>query len=326
VWDLTLGLLRGRHVTLQRAIASGLPSAFRDVIASERPSLVILGRGFGGPFIEIAKKSGALVVLEADESLINYNESVLGSKASRAARLRAALDLLAVRRMEPRDFTRADQVWLSNKNELDGVQASLPNANLRLIPSVAPPTAFEPPGPVLAVALIGWFRHPPNEEAALYLAESVMPAVRATGGPGELRLIGRDPTNRMLDVAKHDRQVVVAGAVPDIVAELRRAGVLAMPVRSGGGSRIKALEAAAAGVPIVSTAFGMSGLALVPGRDYLLAESPADFAVAINSLANDAALREGLTSNARAAVAAHHSPESLARIIQAAVEVRGRRG
>ena len=317
--DAGVGLLLGRHVALQRAIASGMPGAFSNLIAGARPALVILGRGFGGPFIEIARQHGARVVLEADESLVDYNRSILRSKSTARARLRAAMDLLAVGRMERRDFTRADEVWLANESELARVQASLPSVKLRLVPNIAPPIPFEPAGPVNAVGFVGFFRHPPNEEAAGYLARSVMPVVRAKGGPGDLRLIGRDPTNGLLALAARDSHVAVTGEVADVVPELRAAGVLAMPITSGGGSRIKALEAAAAGVPIVSTAFGMAGLALLAGRDFLDAESPSAFAEAITALANDADLRERLTSNARAAVAANHSREALARAIQDAI-------
>lgn len=317
--DLGIGVIRGRHVALQRAIASGMSSAFAEIVARERPAVVILGRGFGGPFITIAKAAGARVILEADESLIVYNRSILLSQAAARARLRAAVDLLAVLRMEGRDFNRADEVWLSNAEELARVKAARPAVNLRLVPNIAPALAFEPAGPINAVGFVGFFRHPPNEEAAMTLAVSVMPLLRAKEGPAELRLIGRDPTQRLLALASRESQVIVTGEVPDVVPELRAAGVLAMPIRSGGGSRIKALEAAAAGVPIVSTAFGMSGLALLAGRDFLRAESPTAFAEAITALANDAELRERLTSNARAAVVANHSSEALARVIRDAI-------
>ena len=320
--DLGVGVIRGRHVALQRAIASGMPHAFAEVVARERPAAVILGRGFGGPFIAIAKSHGAHVILEADESLIDCNRSILRSQAGARARLRAAVDLLAVLRMERRDFSRADEVWLSNAEELKRVKATRPAVNLRLVLNIPPALTFEPPGPIHAVGFVGFYRHSPNAEAAMYLAESVMPALRANGGPTELRLIGRDPTRPLLALVARDPHVTLTGEVADVVPELRAAGVLAMPIRSGAGSRIKALEAAAAGVPIVSTAFGMSGLALLPGRDFLPAESAADFADAITSLARDPGLRQRLTSNARAAVAANHSREALAGVVQDALARR----
>ena len=136
----------------------------------------------------------------------------------------------------------------------------------------------------------------------------------------DIRLIGRDPTPRLRAMAARDPHVIVTGEVPDVLPELRAAGVLAMPIASGAGSRIKALEAAAAGIPIVSTAFGMSGLAMTPHEDFLLAESPAEFADAIAALVRDADLRTRLAHNARARVTEEHARESLDRIIKTAVD------
>jgi glycosyl transferase family 1 len=318
--DIALGLLSGRHVALQRAIASGMPAVFWEIVARERPDLVILSRGFGGPFVSIAKRAGATVVLEADESLVAYNRSILTSTASRQARLRAAVDLMAVGRMERHDFSLSDGVWLGNDDEVPSLAAVYPFANLRVVPSVAPAVAYVPPGPVNAVGLVAFFRHPPNEEAALFLADSVMPILRARGGPQELRLIGRDPTKPLVERAADNAWITVTGEVADPVSELRAAGVLAMPITSGGGTRIKAIEAAAAGVPIVSTHFGVSGLGLEPGRDYLRAELPTEFADAIATLAADPDLRARMTESARASIEEAHSAEALRRIIREVLE------
>lgn len=92
-----------------------------------------------------------------------------------------------------------------------------------------------------------------------------------------------------------------------------------MPIRSGGGSRIKALEAVALGVPVVSTSFGIAGLELRPGIDVLVAETAAEFAEAVRRLQSEPTLRETLVANARRSVAAHHSTTSVQAAVSAAV-------
>lgn len=319
--DLSVGILNANHVALQRATTAGLPAALETVLADLRPSVVVLGRPFFGTFISVARRSGACVFVDADESLEGVSRSVLRSRARLAARARALADLLSAGRMERRDFPKADEVWAGSETERLALSATAAPAPVRVVPNVAPAGQRRDgrPGPIRQVAFVGSFTHPPNEEAAIELARFVMPAVRAAGGPSELLLIGRDPTPRLRRLARADPRVLIAADVPEVSVPLIAAGVLVMPIRSGGGSRIKALEAAALGVPIVSTSFGIAGLNLRPGVDVLLAETPTEFADAVRRLQDEPAVRETLVANARQAVETHHSMPSLARAVEAAV-------
>jgi glycosyltransferase involved in cell wall biosynthesis len=320
--DLSLGILRGNHVALERATAAGLTGALEAVLADLRPSVVVLGRPFFGSFIAVARRSGACVIVDADESLDRVSRSVLRSQAPVAARTRALLDLLAVGRMERRDFPTADEVWAGSETERQALSRVAAPAEVRVVPNVAPRASAHvanDPGPIRQVAFVGSYSHPPNEEAALELVTSIMPAIRAAGGPVELVLIGRDPTSRMSRVAAGDAAVTIAANVVDVGLPLASAGVLVMPIRSGGGSRIKALEAVAVGVPVVSTSFGIAGLELRPGIDVLVAETARDFADAVSRLRAEPALRASLVASARESVAAHHSPAAVQAAVVAAV-------
>lgn len=329
VVDLVAGIVHGNHVSLQRAIAAGVPEAFRELALDLEPRAVILGRPFLGPFLGAARTS-ACVVIDADEGLVAVNRSVLRSRAPLPARIRATLDLLAVGRMESRDFPKADQVWASSGDEALALRPVARPAPTVAIPNVATrATDRTPPGPVRQVAFVGSLRHPPNAEAALELMRSIMPAVRAADGPSELVLIGREPSDQLRREAARTGNVTVTGEVSDTDALLRQAGILVAPIRSGGGTRLKFLDAAAAGVPIVSTAFGIEGLGLKPGRDVLTAETPDEFAAAINRLRDDHALLEAVVASARAYVEEHHTVAALRRAIKKALEEacppRGRR-
>jgi glycosyltransferase involved in cell wall biosynthesis len=223
--------------------------------------------------------------------------------------------------MERRDFAKADEVWAGSESErgpLAWVSAPTP---VRVVPNIAPagtaPTGAS--GPIRQIAFVGSYNHPPNEEAAIELLTSIMPAIRAAGGPAELVLIGRDPTRRMRRLAARDPLVTIAANVADTGVPLFAAGLLVMPIRSGGGSRIKALEAAALGVPVVSTSFGIAGLELRAGTDVLTAETPREFAEAVRSLQRDPQLRHALVANARRSVEAHHSVAALAGAVEASI-------
>jgi glycosyltransferase involved in cell wall biosynthesis len=223
--------------------------------------------------------------------------------------------------MERRDFPMADEIWAGSSEEAKTLERVSTPTPVRVVPNIAPTGhAYADPGPVRQIAFVGSYSHPPNEEAAIELATKIMPAVRAAGGPSELILIGRGPTERLRRIASAHPGVRIAADVADVSVPLREAGVLVMPVRSGGGSRIKALEAAALGVPIVSSAFGISGSSLRPGVDALVAETPTEFAQAVRRLRDEPDLRRALTAAASSSVAASHSPAALAAAIGAAVD------
>jgi glycosyltransferase involved in cell wall biosynthesis len=252
--------------------------------------------------------------------------SVVRSRAPFSSRLRALLDLAAVGRMERREYPRADQVWVTSDVERRHFVRYLAPDRVIEMPNVIPvdspvgEDAAMPvvPGDVDAVAYVGWYGYPPNEVAAIELAVKIMPRVRALGGPRRLVLIGRDPTPRMRRLAR-DGEVEITGEVADVLPPLRQAGLLAVPLRAGGGTRVKILEAAAAGVPVVSTRFGVEGLGLDQGGGVLLAEDPDEFARAIVRVATDPGLRSAMTLQARAALVQSHSPARLAEAMSTAL-------
>jgi hypothetical protein len=332
--DATRGLATGRQIVLERSVRAGLPEALADVLRATNPSLVVLSKPFFGPFIDVARAEGAFVVVDADETLTRVARSIAGSSAPWPKRLRAMFDLASVGRQERRDYPRVDQVWAGSDIERQHFVHYLTPERVIEVPNVVPfgqsteADASAPPmkpiTEVSAVAYVGWYGYAPNEAAALDLAREIMPRVRALGGPRKLVLIGRDPTPRMWRLTR-DSDVVVTGEVADVVPLLRDAGLLAVPVRSGGGTRVKILEAAAAGVPVVSTRFGIEGLGLDSGEGVLIADQPDDFARAIVRLATDAQLRSEITTHARDLLIQTHSPASLADAIGRALASLGLR-
>jgi glycosyltransferase involved in cell wall biosynthesis len=122
----------------------------------------------------------------------------------------------------------------------------------------------------------------------------------------------------MRRAAERDPLVEITGEVEDVAVPLRAAGLLAVPVRAGAGTRIKILEAAAIGVPVVSTPLGAEGLGLVHERDVLIADTTGALADAIVRVARDGALRALMVRSATR-VALAHTPDALRRAVGLAV-------
>src|SRR5262249_30570264 len=106
--------------------------------------------------------------------------------------------------------------------------------------------------------------------------------------------------------------LIVTGAVPDVQPYLARAAVYVVPMRMGSGTRLKVLEAMAAGVPVVSTRVGLQGIAATPGEEAYAADAPGAFAAAVLRLLGDAGERARLAERARALVEARYDWARLA--------------
>ncbi len=149
-----------------------------------------------------------------------------------------------------------------------------------------------------AVLFTGTMNYPPNVDAACHFAGEILPLVKREAPHATFHVVGTNPTDRVARLASDS--VVVYGRVPDMRPHFANAEVVVAPIRAGGGTKLKLLEAGAAGKAIVSTSFGVEGLPFKPDRDLLVADSPAGFAAAVVRLLDDPARRAELGAHARA--------------------------
>jgi len=141
----------------------------------------------------------------------------------------------------------------------------------------------------------GAFTFDPNYEAMLWFLNEVYDTVIDQAPSVHLTITGNH-ANRPLPRTDH---LSLAGFVPDIRPLVARSWCSVVPIHTGGGTRLKILEAMALGTPVVTTSKGMEGLDLCPGENVLVADAPAAFAEAILALFKDAALRQRLALNAQ---------------------------
>ena len=152
---------------------------------------------------------------------------------------------------------------------------------------------------ILFLGAMSWV---PNAMSAQFLARNVMPELRRRYPDALLRIIGRDPAAEVRALCDLPG-VEVSGAVPSVLPYLAEASVLAVPLESGGGTRLKILESFAAGLPVVSTPIGCEGLDVTHG-EHLLVASRSDFVSAIGALVDDDNFGATLADNARRLVRA----------------------
>ncbi len=145
-----------------------------------------------------------------------------------------------------------------------------------------------------------------NVDAVEHFCREMWPAVRRAVPNARFRIVGRNPHPRVAKLASES--VEVTGTVPSVIDYLRDAAVVVVPLRVGGGTRLKIFEAMAAGRAVVSTPIGAEGLDVTSGRDLILADDDRQFAEAVIDLLRDGDRRRTLGANAAASAARYDWP------------------
>jgi glycosyltransferase involved in cell wall biosynthesis len=171
------------------------------------------------------------------------------------------------------------------------------------------PIAIDPGGYVIPrqptephILHLGTMFWPPNSDAVLWFAREIYPRIQARLPAVRFSIVGAHPPPEVCALAAGDASITVTGYVPDTEPILRRSSLLVVPLRAGGGMRVKILNALAQGLPIVTTTIGYEGIAAVPGRDLLVADTPEAFAAACLRVLTDEALAQTLAANGRGLV------------------------
>jgi sugar transferase (PEP-CTERM/EpsH1 system associated) len=146
-----------------------------------------------------------------------------------------------------------------------------------------------------------------NRDAVLYFLNEIWPLIKSSVPDARFFAVGQDPPPVLTAIAARDPHVIVTGYVNDIRPLVREAAVYVVPLRVGGGTRLKVLDAMAMGMPLVSTAIGCEGLDVRAGEHLDVADTPAAFANATVELLRDPRRRHMLGSAARALVEERYS-------------------
>jgi glycosyltransferase involved in cell wall biosynthesis len=150
------------------------------------------------------------------------------------------------------------------------------------------------------ILTLGTLHYPPNADGIRWFMNEVFPLIQAQVPEVTLTIIGKNPPKDFLDRASHEPQSIrITGYVPDLTPYLDKAALMVVPVRAGGGMRVRILEAFARAIPVVTTTIGLEGIDAQPGEEVLLANTPCDFSSSVVRLLQDEALQAKLAANGR---------------------------
>jgi len=210
-------------------------------------------------------------------------------------------------RYEKKAVTQFDHVIAVSDHDKKLMSAWVEAKRITVVPTGVDTEQFCPgqqPGPEKPlVVFVGAMDWEPNVDAVNYFCAEIWPKVLAKVPGTHFRIVGRNPDRRVRALA--GASVEVTGRVPSVAEHLREASVVVVPLRVGGGTRIKIYEAMAVGKAVVSTTVGAEGLDVHHRQDIVLSDQPDDFAESVAALLRDAGAR-GRLGRAATELAAKH--------------------
>ena len=214
-----------------------------------------------------------------------------------------------MRRYEARACRQARLTVAVSEADRALLAANAPGADIRAIPTGVDASYFHPNGTaeksarLVFTGSMDWY---PNEDAIIHFMDAILPRLRRRVPGLTIAVVGRNPSDRLktLGAAKG---VQITGTVDDVRPYVAEAAVYVVPLRIGGGTRLKIFEALAMGKAVVSTSVGAEGLPMTPGQHFLQADSPEDFAKACLALLEDVPRRRAIGEAGRRLVEARYS-------------------
>jgi glycosyltransferase involved in cell wall biosynthesis len=278
---------------------------------------------FAAPYLEAAAQTGRpACVLDLDDDEPTTRRRLAALHAARRDPTAAAAQTVEAdkyERLEEATLLRFHRALVCSEIDAAAVIGRVPGARVSVIPNAVRVPADTGPrrlADVFTLLLVGSMGYGPNAAAAEELCREVLPRVRAAADR-EVRVmvVGSHPTPAVARLAEIPG-VTVTGAVPEVTPYYGRADVAVIPVRAGGGTRIKLLEAFAHRVPAVATPMGAEGLDVLPGQHLLVGDGPDALAAACLRLLREPALGRQLADAAYTLVRRRYALPVVARAIR----------
>ncbi len=305
-----------------RVMAPAFQEALDRVLRVKRFDVVNLEFSFLGHCdLRQAPPGERLPSLVVDSHNIDYD---LARQYARAGggwvrRVYAAANWRKLRREELGTYRDADGVCLCSAADEKRLHDEVPGIRTAVIPNAADveyyrprPTDPEPDG--RTVVFFGTLSYIPNIDGVIHFAKDIWPRIAEANPDARCKIIGGGPPPSLQELA--GPRVELTGFVPDLRPHLAEAAAVVVPLRLGGGTRLKIVEAMAMGKAIVSTTLGAEGIDALPGRDLLIEDQPEAFAEAVNRLLADPDLAARIGQSARQLAAERYAWSGAARALE----------
>ncbi|HEY2015219.1 MAG TPA: glycosyltransferase family 4 protein [Bryobacteraceae bacterium] len=259
------------------------------------------------------------VVVDSHEIAYDLARQFAGACSNLGRRLYAGANWRKLRREELGTYRDADGVSLCSAADERRLLNQVPGLRTAVIPNAADVEYYQPrrtdPSPDgRTVVYFGLLSTIPNIDGVIHFVQDIWPRIAEAYPKARCKIIGGRPPPSLLALA--GPRVELTGFVSDLRPHLAAAAAVVVPLRLGGGTRLKIVEAMAMGKAIVSTSLGTEGIDAVPGRDLLVEDQPAAFADAVHRLLAEPGLAARIGQSARQLAVDRYSWSEAARALQ----------
>jgi polysaccharide biosynthesis protein PslH len=316
-------LVSPRSFDRLRVTLPGLQQALDQVLSARRFDIVNLEFPYlGHCVLRQAPPDEKLPRLVVDSHEIAYDlaRQFAAAGANLGRRLYAGANWRKLRREELDIYGDADGVYLCSTEDEQRLLDEIPDARTVVIPNAADVDYYQPrrtdPAPDgRTVVYFGLLSTIPNIDAVTHFVQEIWPRIAKAHPDARCKIIGGRPPPSLLALA--GPSVELTGFVPDLRPHLAAAAAVVVPLRLGGGTRLKIVEAMAMGKAIVSTSLGAEGIEAVPGRDIIIEDQPAPFADAVSRLLAEPGLAARIGGAARQVAVEKYAWSTAAQALEA---------
>lgn len=310
-WRNARRAIRGVPPLIDRV--AGLEAEIEEAVGARRYDVGVVEHFWCARYVDLMKKFCRETVLDMHnvESVLHERCAPVCTGAGRwlvrAGHRRFAA---ASRKLESALIPRYSAVLTASEEDARTVRAIAPGAKVKVYPNAIPWVEMPQPAEKPWVVFSGNFEYHPNVDAVAFLTGEIWPKVRKARPDIRLRLVGRGDSfirHLLPRAGAEEAGIEVTGTVEDARAEIAQAQVVVAPVRTGSGTRIKILEAWAAGRAVVSTPLGAEGLGAVDGVNSAIESDAEGFARRVVSLLSDAQTRQRLGAEGRRMFEDHYT-------------------
>jgi glycosyltransferase involved in cell wall biosynthesis len=307
------GLLGRWPYTLARYRDPSFATALRERAAALAPAYLMANNLHMAPYAESVP--GIPLVLREQNVEHVFLERYAAARGRSPAGLYARTQVGRLRRAEAHLCRSAALTLAIQDAERDTLRGLAPGARIETLPIGVDFARFPPrrPGEARVLLLPGAFGWAPNTDGALRFLAGGWPRLRAAVPGARLRIAGKEPPSALVEAARRSGAEMIS-PVPSMPEEFARAAAILVPLWYGGGSRVKIVEALAAGVPVVSTPIGAEGLGLTRGVHFLGGDTPAELADRATEVLRDRALADRLARDGRGFAEPRWSLEAVSRL------------
>ncbi len=329
---LSLPLVPGGVLRMLKGFLTSTPCAdlfwtndagrhLRNTLREFKPDTVIISEAWLAHYLPVIRQSGARVIFDMHNVELPLYRSIAPS-ARGMRRIHATLLLRTSRTIEPRMIRGVDAAWVcSTQDELLTRATYDTGLPIHVIPNAididhyADVRANRLQSEAPMILYCGNFTYYPNAEAAERLITRILPVIWAVNPSVRLTLVGNHPTRLMQEAAHRDPRITVTGFVDDVRHWLTQATVTVLPIRQGGGTRLKVLESFAARIPVIATHKAVEGIHAQDGEHVLIADDDQGLADKALLMITSKNLADAMTGNALSLARDHYSLDTVSELM-----------